>query len=75
MTFLPQVFQSPEPLSSQQQLQPPVAGQAELPQAAGQAPLQPTPQNTQSTFQAASPTPGVPAAAAAAAAPTQVSHT
>ncbi|CAK6972069.1 serine/threonine-protein kinase OSR1b [Scomber scombrus] len=61
-----EVFQSSEPLSSQ--LQPPVAGQAELPQAAGQAPLQPTPQNTQSTFQAASPTPGVPAAAAAAAA-------
>lgn len=48
------------------------AGQAELPQAAGQVPLQPTPVNTQSTAQAASPTPGVPAAAAA---PTQVSLT
>lgn len=49
------------------------AGQAELPQAAGQVPLQPTPVSTQSTAQATSPTPGVPAAAAAAAAvPTQV---
>uniref|UniRef100_A0AAQ5XZ36 Serine/threonine-protein kinase OSR1 n=1 Tax=Amphiprion ocellaris TaxID=80972 RepID=A0AAQ5XZ36_AMPOC len=45
------------------QLQPMAAGQAELPQAAGQVPLQPTPVNTQSTAQAASPTPGVPAAA------------
>ncbi|XP_042255208.1 serine/threonine-protein kinase OSR1b [Thunnus albacares] len=61
-----EVFQTPEPLSSQ--LQPPVAGQAELPQAAGQVPLQPTPVNTQSASQAASPTPGVPAAAAGAAA-------
>uniref|UniRef100_A0A3B5AXE5 Serine/threonine-protein kinase OSR1 n=1 Tax=Stegastes partitus TaxID=144197 RepID=A0A3B5AXE5_9TELE len=59
--FLRQVFQTPEPLSSQ--LQPMAAGQAELPQAAGQVPLQPTPVNTQSTAQAASPTPGVPAAA------------
>uniref|UniRef100_A0A3Q1CVI4 Serine/threonine-protein kinase OSR1 n=2 Tax=Amphiprion ocellaris TaxID=80972 RepID=A0A3Q1CVI4_AMPOC len=56
-----EVFQTPEPLSSQ--LQPMAAGQAELPQAAGQVPLQPTPVNTQSTAQAASPTPGVPAAA------------
>ncbi|XP_034427901.1 serine/threonine-protein kinase OSR1b isoform X1 [Hippoglossus hippoglossus] len=60
-----EVFQTPEPLSNQ--LQPTAAGQAELPQAAGQVPLQPTPVNTQSTAQAASPTPG----AAAAAAPTQ----
>ncbi|XP_076617518.1 serine/threonine-protein kinase OSR1b isoform X1 [Chaetodon auriga] len=65
-----EVFQTPEPLSSQ--IQPVVAGQAELPQAAGQVPLQPTPVNTQSTAQTASPAPGVPAAAAAAAAaPTQ----
>ncbi|XP_073344780.1 serine/threonine-protein kinase OSR1b isoform X1 [Pagrus major] len=55
-----QVFQTPEPL-----LQPVAAGQAELPQAAGLVPLQPTPVNTQSTAaQATSPTPGVPAAAA-----------
>uniref|UniRef100_A0A673CFW1 Serine/threonine-protein kinase OSR1 n=1 Tax=Sphaeramia orbicularis TaxID=375764 RepID=A0A673CFW1_9TELE len=38
-------------------LQPIAAGQAELPQAAGQVPLQPTPVNTQSTAQAVSPTP------------------
>ncbi|XP_070708832.1 serine/threonine-protein kinase OSR1b [Pempheris klunzingeri] len=63
-----EVFQTPEPLTSQ--LQPVAAGQAELPQAAGQAPLQPTPVNTQSTAQAASPTPGAPAAAAPAQAPT-----
>lgn len=62
-----EVFQTPEPLSTQ--LQPVAAGQAELPQAAGQVPLQPTPVNTQSTAQAASLTPA--AAAAAAAAPTQ----
>ncbi|XP_049912630.1 serine/threonine-protein kinase OSR1b [Epinephelus moara] len=69
-----EVFQTPEPLSSQ--LQPMAAGQAELPQAAGQIPLQPTPVNTQPTAQATSPTPGVPAAAAAAAAaPTQVQAT
>lgn len=49
------------------------AGLAELPQAAGQAPLQPTPVTAQSTAQAASPTPGVPPAAAAAAAPPQAS--
>lgn len=48
------------------------AGQAELPQAAGQVPLQPTPVNTQSSAQATSPTPGVPAAAAV---PIQVSLT
>ncbi|KAG8009490.1 Serine/threonine-protein kinase OSR1, partial [Nibea albiflora] len=65
---LRQVFQTPEPSSSQ--LQPVAAGQAELPQAAGQVPLQPTPVNTQSTAQAASPTPAVPTAAAAAV-PTQ----
>uniref|UniRef100_A0A3P8THK7 Serine/threonine-protein kinase OSR1 n=1 Tax=Amphiprion percula TaxID=161767 RepID=A0A3P8THK7_AMPPE len=53
------------------QLQPMAAGQAELPQAAGQVPLQPTPVNTQSTAQAASPTPGVPAAAVTV--PTQAS--
>ncbi|KAL4001101.1 serine/threonine-protein kinase/endoribonuclease IRE1 [Sarotherodon galilaeus] len=56
-----EVFQTPEPLSSH--LQPPAAGLAELPQAAGQVPLQPTPATAQSTAQAASPTPGVPAAA------------
>uniref|UniRef100_A0A668SKF3 Serine/threonine-protein kinase OSR1 n=1 Tax=Oreochromis aureus TaxID=47969 RepID=A0A668SKF3_OREAU len=59
--FSLQVFQTPEPLSSH--LQPPAAGLAELPQAAGQVPLQPTPATAQSTAQAASPTPGVPAAA------------
>ncbi|XP_019123080.1 serine/threonine-protein kinase OSR1b [Larimichthys crocea] len=65
-----EVFQTSE--SSSNQLQPVAAGQAELPQAAGQVPLQPTPVNTQSTAQAASPTPAVPTAAAAAAAvPTQ----
>ncbi|KAK2859520.1 hypothetical protein Q5P01_004140 [Channa striata] len=58
------VFQTPEPLSTH--LQPTATGQAELPQAAG---LQPTPVNTQSPAQAASPTP---AAAAPTAAPTQV---
>ncbi|KAM9839760.1 serine/threonine-protein kinase OSR1b isoform 4-T4 [Aulostomus maculatus] len=59
-----EVFQTPDPLTSQ--LQPPAgpAGQAELPQAAGQVPLQPTPVNPQPAAQAASPTPGVPAAAA-----------
>ena len=73
MPFLPQVFQTPEPLCSQ--LQPVAAGQAELPLAAGQVPLQPTPVSTQSTAQAASPTPGAPTAAASAAAvPAQVSH-
>lgn len=72
MKLLFQVFQSPEPLSSQ--LQPPLAGRGELPQGVAQAPLHPTPQNTQSTSQATSPTPGVPAAAAAAAL-IQVSHT
>ncbi|XP_075308222.1 serine/threonine-protein kinase OSR1b isoform X2 [Odontesthes bonariensis] len=57
-------FQTPEP-----QLQPMAAGQAELPQAAGQVPLQPTPVNTQPTAQAGSPSPAVPAAAAV---PTQI---
>uniref|UniRef100_A0A669DK54 Serine/threonine-protein kinase OSR1 n=1 Tax=Oreochromis niloticus TaxID=8128 RepID=A0A669DK54_ORENI len=46
-------------------IRPPAAGQAELPQAAGQVPLQPTPATAQSTAQAASPTPGVPAISAA----------
>lgn len=46
------------------------AGQAELPQAAGQVPLQPTPVNTQPTAQASSPTGDPPAPAA----PTEVSH-
>ncbi|XP_068437829.1 serine/threonine-protein kinase OSR1b isoform X2 [Clinocottus analis] len=50
-----EVFQTPEPVSSQ----------SELPQAPGQVPLQPTPVSTQPTAQATSPTPGVPAAAAA----------
>ncbi|XP_029385362.1 serine/threonine-protein kinase OSR1b isoform X2 [Echeneis naucrates] len=63
-----EVFQTPEPLSSQ--LQPMTAGQAELPQAVGQAPLQPTQVSTHSTAQAASPTSGVPAAAAPSQAPT-----
>uniref|UniRef100_A0A7N6B2A6 Serine/threonine-protein kinase OSR1 n=1 Tax=Anabas testudineus TaxID=64144 RepID=A0A7N6B2A6_ANATE len=58
--FVLQVFQTPEPLSSH--LQPPTTGQAELPQAAGQALLLPTPVNTQSSAQAASPTLGVPTA-------------
>uniref|UniRef100_A0A8D3CBA2 Serine/threonine-protein kinase OSR1 n=1 Tax=Scophthalmus maximus TaxID=52904 RepID=A0A8D3CBA2_SCOMX len=62
-----EVFQTPEPSSNQ--LQPTAAGQAELPQAAGAVPLQPTPVNTQPAAQAASPTPGVPAAAATAAPP------
>ncbi|XP_006795181.1 serine/threonine-protein kinase OSR1b [Neolamprologus brichardi] len=57
-----EVFQNPEPLSSH--LQPMAAGLAELPQAAGQVPLQPTPATAQPTAQAASPPPGVPAAAA-----------
>lgn len=60
--FVLQVFQTPEPLSSH--LQPPTTGQAELPQAAGQALLLPTPVNTQSSAQAASPTLGVPTATA-----------
>lgn len=50
-----EIFQTPHPLSNQ--LQPPATGQAQLPQAAGQAPLQPTPVNTQSTAQAAPHTP------------------
>uniref|UniRef100_A0A3Q4HNF3 Serine/threonine-protein kinase OSR1 n=1 Tax=Neolamprologus brichardi TaxID=32507 RepID=A0A3Q4HNF3_NEOBR len=57
------VFQNPEPLSSH--LQPMAAGLAELPQAAGQVPLQPTPATAQPTAQAASPPPGVPAISAA----------
>ncbi|KAM6971205.1 serine/threonine-protein kinase OSR1b isoform 3-T3 [Tautogolabrus adspersus] len=57
-----EVFQTPEPLSSQPQ--PAATGPAELPQAVGQVPLQPTPVNTQSAAQAASPTPGIPTAAA-----------
>ncbi|XP_063339659.1 serine/threonine-protein kinase OSR1b isoform X2 [Pelmatolapia mariae] len=56
-----EVFQTPEPLSSH--LQPMAAGLAELPQAAGQVPLQPAPATAQSTAQASSPPPGVPAAA------------
>ncbi|KAF7669413.1 hypothetical protein LDENG_00203370, partial [Lucifuga dentata] len=56
-----EVFQTPEPLSSH--LQPMAAAQAELPQAAGQVPLQPTQVNTQPAAQAASPTPGTPTAA------------
>ncbi|KAM6908481.1 serine/threonine-protein kinase OSR1b isoform 2-T2 [Lycodopsis pacificus] len=52
-----EAFQTPEPLSSQ--AQPTAAGQSELPQAAGQVPLQPTPVNAQPTAQA---TPGLPAA-------------
>ncbi|XP_078147454.1 serine/threonine-protein kinase OSR1b isoform X1 [Centroberyx gerrardi] len=66
-----EVFQTTEPLSSQ--LQPVATGQAELPQAAGQAPLQPTPVNTQSAAQAAAPTPGAPAAAAPPQAPAAAS--
>uniref|UniRef100_A0AAX7T458 Serine/threonine-protein kinase OSR1 n=1 Tax=Astatotilapia calliptera TaxID=8154 RepID=A0AAX7T458_ASTCA len=41
---------------------PMAAGLAELPQAAGQVPLQPTPATAQSTAQAASPPPGISAA-------------
>ncbi|KAM3860625.1 serine/threonine-protein kinase OSR1b isoform 3-T3 [Diretmus argenteus] len=59
-----EVFQTSEPLSNQ--LQPMAAGQAELPQAAGPVPLQPTPVNAQSAAQAAAPTPGLPAGAAPA---------
>ncbi|KAM9712534.1 serine/threonine-protein kinase OSR1b isoform 1-T1 [Menidia menidia] len=39
-----EIFQTPEPLSSQPP--PPASGPAELPQAAGQVPLQPTPAST-----------------------------
>nr|XP_020457934.1 serine/threonine-protein kinase OSR1 isoform X2 [Monopterus albus] len=60
-----EVFPTPEPLSSH--LQSTAAGQADLPQAAGQVPLQPTPVSAQSSDQASS-TPGIPAAAV----PTQV---
>lgn len=62
-----EIFQTPEHLSSH--LQPTAASQAELPQAAGQVPLQPTPVNTQSTAQAVSPTPGAPPAAVPTQAP------
>lgn len=68
MQFALQVFQTTEPLSSQ--LRAMATGQAELPQAAGQVPVQPAPVNAQSAAQAAAPTPGLPAAAA----PTQVSQ-
>uniref|UniRef100_A0A7N8Y6P8 Serine/threonine-protein kinase OSR1 n=1 Tax=Mastacembelus armatus TaxID=205130 RepID=A0A7N8Y6P8_9TELE len=54
------VFQTPEPLSSH--LQPMAAGQAELPQAAGQVPKQPKPVNTHSSAQAPPSTPDVPTA-------------
>ncbi|XP_068588415.1 serine/threonine-protein kinase OSR1b isoform X2 [Cebidichthys violaceus] len=54
-------FQTPDTLSTQ--VQPTAAGQSELPQAAGQVPLQPTPVNAQPTAQATSPTAGLPAAA------------
>ncbi|XP_029935279.1 serine/threonine-protein kinase OSR1b isoform X1 [Myripristis murdjan] len=57
-----EVFQTTEPLSSQ--LRAMATGQAELPQAAGQVPVQPAPVNAQSAAQAAAPTPGLPAAAA-----------
>uniref|UniRef100_A0A667ZTY0 Serine/threonine-protein kinase OSR1 n=1 Tax=Myripristis murdjan TaxID=586833 RepID=A0A667ZTY0_9TELE len=67
--FALQVFQTTEPLSSQ--LRAMATGQAELPQAAGQVPVQPAPVNAQSAAQAAAPTPGLPAAAAP---PTQVSQ-
>lgn len=49
-----QVFQTPDLLGAQ--LQPVAARQPEIPQAALQAPLQPTPANTQVPPQAASPT-------------------
>ncbi|XP_026147977.1 serine/threonine-protein kinase OSR1b isoform X2 [Mastacembelus armatus] len=55
-----EVFQTPEPLSSH--LQPMAAGQAELPQAAGQVPKQPKPVNTHSSAQAPPSTPDVPTA-------------
>ncbi|CAJ1082095.1 serine/threonine-protein kinase OSR1b isoform X1 [Xyrichtys novacula] len=66
-----EVFQTPEPLSSQHQ--PAATTPAELPPAAGHVPLQPTPASTQPTAQAASPTLGTPTTAAAAAAPAQPS--
>ncbi|MEQ2245135.1 Serine/threonine-protein kinase OSR1, partial [Ilyodon furcidens] len=56
-----EIFQTPEPLSSH--LQPMAPGQAELPQAAGQPPLQPTQVNTPPA-QAAFPSLSVPAPAA-----------
>ncbi|CAG04258.1 unnamed protein product, partial [Tetraodon nigroviridis] len=52
-----EVFQTPDLLGGQ--LQPGAAPQPELPQAALQAPLQPTPANAQAPAQAASPTPQV----------------
>ncbi|XP_034024781.1 serine/threonine-protein kinase OSR1-like isoform X2 [Thalassophryne amazonica] len=54
--------ETPESFSSQ--LQTVAVSQAELPQAAGQVPLQPSPVSTQPTLQAASPTPGLPSAPA-----------
>lgn len=45
-----QIFQTPESFNSQLQLVD--AGQTELPQAAGQVPLQPTPGNTQAAGEA-----------------------
>lgn len=62
-----QVFQTPEPVS---QPPPAAAAQAHLPQAAGQAPLQPPPVNTQPAPQTTPPTPVAPAAAP----PTQVAQ-
>ncbi|MEQ2291522.1 Serine/threonine-protein kinase OSR1 [Ameca splendens] len=56
-----EIFQTPEPLSSH--LQPMAPGQAELPQAAGQPPLQPTQVNTPPA-QAAAPSLSVPDPAA-----------
>lgn len=63
-----QIFQTPEPLSSHLQAMPP--GQAELPQASGHPPLQPTPVNTIPPAHAASPSLTVTAPAGN---PTQVS--
>ncbi|XP_029003933.1 serine/threonine-protein kinase OSR1b [Betta splendens] len=65
-----EVFRTAEPLSSH--LQPPATGQTELPQAAGQAPLQPTPVNTQPSVQAAPAASAVPAALAVPSAPVPV---
>lgn len=60
---LSQVFQTPEPVS---QPPPVAAAQTHLPQAAGQAPPQPPPVNTQPAPQTTPPTPVAPAAAAPA---------
>ncbi|XP_075994179.1 serine/threonine-protein kinase OSR1b isoform X2 [Genypterus blacodes] len=66
---------SEAPEQSGSHLQPTAAAHAELPQAVGQAPLQPTPVNTQSAGQATSPTPGTPTAAVLSQVPTGAADT